>query len=86
MNTIELCNFVDDIFLSDGFNFEITKVELVTSITLVDGDDNEIINFSRINQSFAYEIDERINHIDRMELENILSPYIGKRLFVSLFY
>lgn len=83
MKIIDIARELDNLFFEESYTVKIAKSGEVSNIILNDTLGNEI-EFCRVGESHVIKLNGDLHKITKSEFENIFSPYLGKRLFISL--
>lgn len=86
MRTIDIAHKVDEYFLEDEFHIDIVKCGGVSVLKITSTKVNGSIEFCRVGDIVGFKINDNEIEISLSDSDKILSPYIGKRLFISLFH
>lgn len=83
MSILELAKNIDNLLIQDEFVLTIQKAGGVASI-LVHPLNNDQIEFCKVGGIYAVKINDEELQLTSNEFENLLSPYLGKRMFLQL--
>lgn len=83
MNILELAKVIDHIFIQDEFVLNTQKAGNVSSILLYTLDGKRV-EFCKVGGIYGVKINDEEFEVKSNEFENLLSPYLGKRMFLQL--
>lgn len=81
MKIIEIANYVDDALKANEFQIQNVKSGEVASILIKNHDGLEV-EFCKVGQCYAVRIKGHEQEITKIDFENILAPYLGRRMFI----
>lgn len=81
MKIIEIANYVDDVLRANEFQIQNVKSGEVASI-LIKNHDRLEVEFCKVGQCYGVKIKGHEQEITKPDFENILAPYLGRRMFI----
>ncbi|MED6004895.1 hypothetical protein [Klebsiella pneumoniae] len=83
MNILELAKTIDNSLSQDEFVLTTQKVGEVASV-LISPKSGSKIDFCRVGGAYGVKINNEEFELRANEFESLLSPYLGKRMFLNL--
>lgn len=85
MNILELAKIIDNSLVQDEFVLSVQKVGSVCTV-LIKPTSGTVVEFCKVGGVYGCKIKGDEFELRSSEFENLLSPYLGKRMFLQLMH
>lgn len=83
MNILELAKTIDNSLSQDEFILTVQKAGAVSTV-IIKPTVGKIVEFCKVGGVYGVRINDEEFELRSNEFENLLSPYLGKRMFLQL--